>query len=288
MQCRWGMSKIRSAFSLLSACLVVAACSSTRSGVAADGGAADAGANGANGADGGNGGGGGSAGGDGVATGAMAPPSATGTPLVDRLGAAAAACGRQSGFTVPGGWEIVAIGDKGCTVWVPPGWVVEGSHTYKVTALADSSGVEGFVGLAGATRELATCAPAEVTSGILGGFAENGYASPEVLWHYEGIEAFGGSDWSTGHAVFTANRGSAPLIGYLWVLALPTIVACDVVSLGFWEPQSRIEADTCKLTQILSSVKCPSGGGCDDASCSQSCRAEGRSGGTCDPTCQCY
>ena len=264
-------------------CLLAAACSGTSTGAATDAGLAD---NGANAADGGNDGGGGDSG-EGVATGAMAPPSGTGTPLVDRLGAAAAACGKQSGFTVPGGWQNAAIGDKGCTVWVPPSWVVQGAYSYQVSAFADGTGVEGFVGIAGATRELATCAPGEVTSGILSGFASNGYATPEILWHYEGTEAFGGSDWSTGHAVFATDRGSTPLVGYLWVLALPTVIACDVVSLGFWEPQGRIETDTCTLTQILGSVRCPNGGGCDEASCSQSCQAEGHAGGTCDPTCQC-
>ena len=279
------MAKIRCVASCLFTCLVLAACgSSTQSG----GVATDGGANGADSGNGGNGGNGGADGGDGVATGTMAPPSGTGTPLVDRLGAAGAACGRQSGFTVPGGWEIVGVGDKGCTVWVPPGWVVQGALSYQVTAFADQTGSEGFVGLAGATREVETCAPAEVTSGILSGFAANGYATPEVLWHYEGVEAFGGSNWSTGHAVFATERGATPLIGYLWVLTTPTIIACDVVSLGFWEPQARIETDTCTLTQILNSVRCPSGGGCDDASCNQSCQAEGRGGGTCDPTCQCY
>lgn len=270
------MSKIRLALSVLSTCLVVGACTS-----AGGGGVADAG--GGN-ADGGNGGGDGGA----VATDAMAPPSGTGTPLVDRLGAAAAACGKQSTFTVPGGWEIVAVGDKGCTVWVPPGWIVQGAYSYLVSAFADATGVEGFVGVAGATRDLAACTPAEASSGILRGFAENGYTTPETLWHYEGTEAFGGTNWSTGHAVFAMNRESTPLVGYLWVLTTPTVIACDVVGLGFWEPQGKIESDTCKVMQILSSVKCPSGGGCDDASCSQSCRDEGRTGGRCDPTCQCF
>lgn len=274
------MPTLRSLGSSLSACLIVAACSSTSSGGAPDGGNA--------GGDGGDGGtANGDSGGAGVATGTMAPPAATGTPLVDRLGAAAAACGHQTGFTVPGGWQIVAIGDLGCTVWVPPTWTVQGSHTFKMTAFADATGVEGFLGLAGATRELTACVPSEVTSGILGGFADNGYATPQILWHYEGDEAFGGSNWSTGHAVFATTMQSAPLIGYLWVLATPTVVACDVVSLGFWEPQARIETDTCTLTQILGSVNCPRGGGCDDASCNQSCVADGRSGGRCDPTCQC-
>jgi hypothetical protein len=79
------------------------------------------------------------------------------------------------------------------------------------------------------------------------------------------------------------EANAAPLVGYLWLLALPTVAGiCDVVGLGFWEPQARIESDTCTVLQILNSVVCPRGGGCDDSSCDTSCRASGNTGGSCE------
>lgn len=223
-----------------------------------------------------------------TASSAQAPPTGTGIALVDRLGAAAAACGKQSMFTVPGGWENVAIGEQGCMVWVPGGWKIEGAFTSIATAFSDGTGVEGFVGVAGATRELTTCAPAPARASLLAGFDAKGYEGTKSIWTYEGTEPFGGTNWSTGHAVFTSTKSSTPIVGYLWVLTTPTAIACDVVGLGIWEPQDRIDADTCTLTQILSSVKCPSGGGCDAAECDRSCKDEGHAGGSCNSGCACY
>ncbi len=84
------------------------------------------------------------------------------------------------------------------------------------------------------------------------------------------------------------TRSTSALAGYLWVLTTPSVIACNVVGLGFWEPEARIEQDTCVLTQILNSVKCPSGGGCDPSECDASCKQSGRSGGTCSSGCECY
>lgn len=195
-----------------------------------------------------------------VANDAILPPSGTGNALVDRLGSAAAKCGKQSSFTVPGGWQLVAIGDKGCIVHVPPAWRVIGAGSPSVSMFRDDTGTEGFVGLGGAAQT-ATCTPPAIRDGVLDGFASNGYASPEVLWHAEANESFGGTAWPTGHTVFSMRRGASPLIGYLWLLTTRTVAACDVVGLGFWEPQDAIETDTCTLTQVLQSIRCPSGGG---------------------------
>ena len=217
------------------------------------------------------------------------PPDGTGSGIVDRLGAASSACGQQSGFTVPGGWQLLAVGDAGCTVWVPPGWTLEGAHTGIATAMQDGSGREGFVGIAGASQDVA-CSPAPVRDSVLQGFADKGFGAPEVLWHLEQSTEFGGTVWPTGHAVFGTSVGGTPLVGYLWVLTTQTVIACDVVGLGFWEPESAIESDTCALTQIINSVKCPSGGGCDDASCDTECKGGGAAGGACNASggCDCY
>lgn len=221
--------------------------------------------------------------------GTLAPPTSTGNTTVDHLGAAAAACGQQSMFTVPGGWEMLAVGDAGCTVWVPPGWTLQGAHTGIATAMKDATGVEGFVGIAGASQEVA-CEPVPVRDSVLQGFADKGYASPKVLWHHEQRDEFGGSVWPTGHAVFSTSVSGTSIVGYLWVLATTTVIACDVVGLGFWEPEGAIETDTCALTQIINSVKCPSGGGCSDADCNTQCKADGKTGGSCGPEggCSCY
>ena len=232
-----------------------------------------------------------SVGSDAVASldGQILPPDGTGNSVVDRLGVAAAACGKQSMFTVPGGWNPLALGTAGCMVWVPPGWTLDGAYTGIASAMKDGSGREGFVGIAGATQEV-TCAPEPVRDSVLAGFTAKGFSSPQVLWHVEQSEAFGGSVWPTGHAVFTSSVSGSDLVGYLWIMTTPTVVACDVVGLGFWEPQDAIETDTCTLTQILNSVKCPSGGACDSNSCDTDCKAGGSTGGGCDASgnCSCY
>lgn len=267
--------------SLATAALIALSCSSSATGSGASGG--DGGGGGEGGIDGGS---------EGGATlgGSINPPQTTGNALVDRLGAAAAACGRQSMFTVPGGWQMVPIGDKGCVVWAPPGWVVEGAWTGTVTAMKDASGKEGFLGLAGAAQ-VSSCEPVSIRGGVLEGYAARGYASPTVLWHHEQADEFGGTAWPTGHTVFSTSIGGTPLVGYLWLLTTQTVIACDVVGLGFWEPAASIEADTCTLTQIINSVKCPSGGGsCDDADCDRQCKNDGKTGGSCSPegNCSCY
>ena len=216
------------------------------------------------------------------------PPTGTGIELVDRLGAAAVACGAQRVSTIPGGWESVAVGDLGCMVWVPGGWIVQGEGTAIASLFADESGREGALGIAGATQDLPECTPVAARDSVLAGFADSGYAEPSIAWHLESIEPFGGTDWPTAQAVFQSAVGGTPLVGYLWVLTTPTVVACDVVALGFWEPEARIEADTCTVLQILNSVTCPSGGGCDDADCDQRCRGEGFNGGSCGLGCECF
>ncbi len=158
---------------------------------------------------------------------------------------------------------MVAVGDRGCTVWVPGGWIVQGSFSAMPTAFSDTTGVEGFIGVAGATQELSSCSPAVARAGLLDGFGRGGYTSPQVLWHWEGTELFAGSAWATGHAVFSMTKQPTPLVGYVWVMTVPTVIACDVVALGFWEPQASIETDTCTTLQILNSVKCPGGGECE-------------------------
>ncbi len=195
-----------------------------------------------------------------VANEKMLPPTSTGNALVDRLGAAASKCGPQSSLTVPGGWQLVAIGDKGCMVHAPPGWKVIGFGTPTVSVFRDDAAREGFFGLAGAAQT-ATCTPPAVRDGVLQGFVANNYDSVDVLWHAEANEAFGGSTWPIGHTVFSMKRAGAPLLGYLWLLTTQTVVACDVVGLGFWLPQDAIETDTCTLTQTFNSIRCPSGGG---------------------------
>jgi hypothetical protein len=264
------------ASSLVTAVLVALSCSSGSSstgGVGTDGGTE----------------GGSSSGVDGGSTlgGSINPPSQTGNQVVDRLGAAAATCGKQSTFTVPGGWQMVAIGEKGCVTWAPPGWVVSGQFTGLATAMKDQSGQEGFLGLSGATTT--ACEPPIIRDGVLDGYTAKGYAAPQVLWHHEQNDEFGGTAWPTGHTVFSSSVGGTPLVGYLWILTTQTVAACDVVGLGFWEPVASIETNTCTLTQIINSVKC-GGASCDDGDCNTVCKNDGKAGGSCGSasSCECY
>lgn len=231
----------------------------------------------------------GGSGGDGTGGGSAVtpPPTDTGIEVVDRLGAAAAACGSQSVSTIPGGWESVAVGDLGCMVWVPGGWIVQGAGSPIVTMFADQSGLEGALGVAGGTQDLPACTPLAARDALLSGFTEGGYATPTIAWHEEAVVPFGGTDWPTAQAVFQTSREGTPLVGYVWVLTTETVLACDVVGLGFWEPEAKIEADTCTVLQILNSVTCPSGGECDDVECDLHCKDEGFTGGSCGFGCEC-
>ena len=234
--------------------------------------------------------GGGGEGGDGGGGGtAILPPNGTGIELVDRLGAAAAQCGDQSPFTVPASWQLVGVGEQGCSGWVPPGWTPEGSGTSLVTALRDASGDEGFLGLAGVAAPGVDCTPPAVTDAVLSGFAQAGYETPTVSWHEERVGHFGGSTWPTGQTVFTTAAGSTPVVGFLWLLASEGVVACNVVGLGFWEPQTAIETETCTLTQILNSVRCGANA-CSDSGCNDLCQSDGKPGGLCNPQggCDCF
>jgi hypothetical protein len=231
-------------------------------------------------------GGGGTSSGGG--SGVTHPPTGTGIEVVDRLGAAAAACGSQSVSTIPGGWESVAVGDLGCMVWVPGNWIVQGAGSPIVTMFADQSGLEGALGVAGGTEDLPACTPIAARDALLSGFSDGGFAAPTIAWHQEAVMPFGGTDWATAQAVFQTSRAGTPLVGYLWVLTTQTVLTCDVVCLGFWEPEANIEADTCTVLQILNSVTCPSGGECDDVECDLYCKDKGFSGGSCGFGCTCH
>lgn len=220
------------------------------------------------------------------------PPVDTGVAIVDRLGNAAAGCGVLGRWTVPADWDMVWVGARGCTVHAPPTWTITGEGEGTTVGFRDGTGAEGFLGMMGEVEGAVGCTPAGVAGLVLDGFTANGYAAPEIAWQEVAAVPFGGSLWDVAATVFTTGAGGVAVVGYLWDLVTPSGPFCFVSGMGFWLPESAIEAEACTLVQIHESLKCPhAGGGCDDAECDASCKGDGDAGGFCDPNsgeCTCY
>jgi hypothetical protein len=206
----------------------------------------------------------------------------TGNAIVDRLAVAVASCGSQSHFTVPVGWQMVMVGDKGCTFYAPPNWLSIGAGTPTTFVVEDSTRVTGSSVLAGVdTTGTATCTPHGIASWL---FANNqdcvGYQ--ELYWK-DSVDDIAGIQIPRGDLVYSCTQGGVPIAGYLMAQIHGTWPFCNMVVMAFWMPQTQIESRTCTLTQTLNSIQCPhAGGGCDDASCAQDCIANGSQTGFCD------
>jgi hypothetical protein len=213
--------------------------------------------------------------------------SSTGNALVDRLGAAAAACGPQTRLTVPAGWQMVLAGEKGCAFYAPPTWLVAGAGTPTTFAVEDSSRVTGSAVLAGVdSTGTATCTPHGVASWI---FANNKdcVGFKELYWK-DSVDMIAGIQIPSGELVYSCAQSGVPVVGYMVVQIHGTWPLCNLLSFAFWMPETQIETRTCTLTQTLNSIQCPQGSGaCDDSSCNQSCVAGGSQWGSCDADGEC-
>jgi hypothetical protein len=218
-----------------------------------------------------------------------APDITSGNAIVDRIAVAVASCGSQSHFTVPVGWQMVMVGEKGCTFYAPPNWLSIGAGTPTTFVVEDSTRVTGSSVLAGVdTTGTATCTPHGIANWL---FANNqdcvGYQ--ELYWK-DSVDDVAGVQIPRGDLVYSCTQGGVPIAGYLMAQIHGTFPFCNMVVMAFWMPQTQIESRTCTLTQTLNSIQCPhAGGGCDDASCAQDCIANGSQTGFCsaDGSCVC-
>jgi hypothetical protein len=216
------------------------------------------------------------------------PLTSTGNATVDRLGAAAAACGPQSRLTVPAGWQMVLAGEKGCAFYAPTTWQTIGAGTPSTFVVEDQTRVTGSSVLAGVdTTGTATCTPHGVATWL---FANNkdcvGFT--ELYWK-DGVDNVAGLQIPRGDLVYACTQSGVPIVGYLVVQIHGTWPLCNILAFAFWMPETQIEARTCTLTQTMNSIQCPQGGSsCSDSSCAQECVAAGNASGACTSDDSCY
>lgn len=202
-------------------------------------------------------------------------PTGTGDAVVDRLAATAAACGYQTPNTVPAGWNMVPVGERGCAISVPPGWTAEGAGGPVCAAEQPPDGATGVLVMMGTPDLVASvpCTPRGATTYLEQNVAESGCANVTERHYREGTELIATIPIPKADVVFTCEEEGATFAAYAWVTIQGTSPLCSILVLGFWTPVGDVEATTCTLTQILQSVRCPQPGGnlCVDADCAADC-----------------
>ena len=221
--------------------------------------------------------------------GEVLPPS-TGKPLADRLIDTARTYGYQSPNTVPAGWEMVLVGERGCAISVPPGWRAQGAGTAVTSVEEDAEGYTGVLVMAGVPQTSIACTPGGATDYLLAGIEQSGCGSIDRLYYQEETENIAGIPIPKADLIMSCVEEGELAVGYAWVTIQGTTPLCNILVLGFWMPEPLIEAKTCTLSQILQSVRCPQGGRyCVDADCNADCVELGKGGGHCnaDDDCVC-
>ncbi len=215
----------------------------------------------------------------------------TGIPLVDRMLSAAEQCGTQNPNTVPPGWRMVLAGEQGCTFMAPPDWEALGAGTTVTLVQEDANGTTGFI-LMGGVPDLQAqvdCSPSGVSQYMAANMEQTGCADVQTLLLDVYTEDFLGQAVPMADYFYSCRKNSVSLVGYQWISIHGTQPLCNILVLGLWMSQEQIEAKACTLTQIMNSIKCPSGasGDCDDASCANSCREQDAQGGACNDNDEC-
>jgi hypothetical protein len=216
----------------------------------------------------------------------------TGNADADRLAQAAAACGYQSKSTVPAGWDLVMMSDKGCSFWTPAGWLVEGEGQAVTSAFEDSQENVGFMAISAVDLSgNFDCTLTGVRDWLETQIGEGCSDSLQTLYYGERTIDIGDLSIPVADWIIGCMQGAASGVGYMFILGQTESMypACYITVEGFWEPSSQIEEKTCMLTQIFNSVWCPSGGSgsCVDADCSAACAEEGYAGGACTSADEC-
>jgi hypothetical protein len=215
--------------------------------------------------------------------------ASSGNPTVDRLAVAALSCGPQSIRTVPVGWQMVVVGEQGCTMEAPPTWTPIGAGTPTTFVVEDQTRVTGSSVMAGVDlTNTVTCNPHGVVTWM---FAKNTdcVGFKELDWKEKTVNV-AGLLIPEGDLVYSCTQGGVPIVGWMAVQIHGTSPWCNMLAEAFWMPETQIEARTCTLTQTLNSLSCPQGGtGCDDSACRRDCIAEGNASGACtsDDSCTC-
>lgn len=222
--------------------------------------------------------------------------SGGGDPVAERVIEAAGSCGFQSYNSIPAGWKKVFVGDRGCAIWVPPDWVAAGEGTDSTTVQEDHKGLTGVASLRGSQAQGVgiVCTLKGVANWVFGNVEPyNRCTSIRELVFQEGIVEVDGSLYTKAVQLSSCVDGGSTYLDYLSVMIRGTSPLCEVLVAGFWMPEDKIEEQTCALTQIQQSARCPTDGRfCDAPECNADCKEMGRSGGSCTVSgdgdrCQC-
>jgi len=213
------------------------------------------------------------------------PPSAPGFDDDDGIRAwgeaALAACGAITS-AVPAGWEMVLVGDTGCTVHRPAGWPfeVEGASVWIYASAEEEAGVMLLNGVLEGTDWTATT--------ILGAVLEllrEQYPDITIIDAGEGPDPYG-----LGIVIRIASvkfhDGEVPSVGMLRVIhsgCSAILGTCPLTVAGTWAPLVTLPDVACILSQIDATLTCPKpgGGSCEDGPCDADCKAEGDGYGYC-------
>ena len=202
--------------------------------------------------------------------------------------AALAACGTITS-TVPPGWEMVLLGDTGCTVHRPPTWPfeVEGASAWIYASEEEEAGVMLLNGYLEGTDWTAEA----ILDGVIELLRET-YPDITVIDAGEGPDPYGLAI-VIRIASLKFHDGEVPMVGMLRVIhhgCSPILGNCPLTAAGTWSPLAQLPDFACTLSQIDATVKCPQGGGgnCDESQCDADCKAQGSTYGYCsNDTCVC-
>ena len=195
--------------------------------------------------------------------------------------AALAACGTISS-TIPPGWEMVLIGDTGCTVHRPPAWTfeVEGASVWLYASAAEEAGVMLLNGILEGTAWTAE----SILDALLEQLRES-YPDIEIIDVGEGPDPYG-----LGLVIRIASvkfhDGEVPMVGMLRVIrseCSALLGTCPLTAAGTWAPLAELPDFACTLGQIDATVTCPKPGGanCDEGTCDDDCKTGGAASGYC-------
>jgi len=195
--------------------------------------------------------------------------------------AVTAQCPPVSSSTVPGSWQLAMVGETGCTVYHPPGWLTGSQGTY--FSAATKGNEAGYFILNG---YLEGTAWDEVSIGdALVVELKKSHPDMKVI-----SEATIPDPWGLGLKIrylgLKFTNGKVPSVGLLRIVFTQCSVIlnnCPLISSGTWAPLAELTDYACVLGQVDASLKCPSGGStdCDDQTCNSECVSRGHAYGYC-------
>lgn len=195
--------------------------------------------------------------------------------------AALAGCGTITS-SVPPGWEMVLIGDTGCTVHRPSTWPfeVEGASAWIYASAEEEAGIMLLNGYLEGTAWTAE----SILDSVLDQLRAT-YPDITVIDQGEGPDPYG-LNLVIRIASLKFHDGEVPMVGMLRVIhhgCSPILGNCPLTATGTWSPLAQLPDFACTLSQIDATVKCPQGGGdnCEQGQCDTDCKAKGSAYGYC-------